>query len=374
MLKKRRSLNTDALASLSASALAAIVGLLLALIILLICDVKNAIPGFLTLITGGIREGGIKAVGDILYQAAPIMMCGAGIAIAFKANVFNIGGGGQFLLGSFVGVYCAIKWDFLPGVLRWIVPLIAAALSGALWALIPGLLKAYRNVNIIISTIMMNYLARYMVNTLIKASVFNVAKNETLPIPTEATLPRLGLDKLFPGSSANISIFIAIAICVLIYVIVNKTTFGYELKACGLNAFAGKYAGVKEKRTIVVAIMISGALIALGGALMYLAGTGKGIKVYDTQPAEGFTGISIAILANNSPLGVILSSIFISFLTIGGQYIQSYGFVKEIVNIVTSAVIYLSAFTLLLRTFFDTTARKRQAKHAHLETEKGAVK
>lgn len=374
MLKKKRSLNTDALGSLSASALAAIAGLLLALIILLICDAKNAMPGFLTLITGGIREGGVKAIGDILYQATPIMMCGAGIAVAFKANVFNIGGGGQFLLGAFVGIYGAIKWDFLPGALRWIVPLLAAALSGALWAMIPGILKAYRNVNVIISTIMMNYLARYLVNTLIKASIFNSAKNETMPIPSEAALPRIGLDKLFPGSSANIGILISIAACILIWIIVNKTTFGYEVRACGLNEYACKYAGVKEKRTVIISIMISGALIALGGALMYLAGTGKSIKVYDTQPAEGFTGISIAILANNSPLGVILSSIFISFLTIGGQYIQSYGFVKEIVNIVTSAVIYLSAFTLLLRTFFDTTARKRQAKHAHAETEKGAVK
>lgn len=185
MLKKKRRLNSDALAGLSASALAAIVGLFLALIILLVCDPKNAMPGFLTLITGGIREGGIKAVGDILYQATPIMMCGAGIAIAFKASVFNIGGGGQFLMGAFVGIYGAIKWEFLPGALRWIVPLVAAALSGALWAMVPGILKAFRNVNVIISTIMMNYLARYLINSLIKDTIFNSAKNETLPIPLE---------------------------------------------------------------------------------------------------------------------------------------------------------------------------------------------
>lgn len=373
MLKRKRSLNTDSLAALSASVLAAIVGLLLALVILLICDAKNAWPGFLTLITGGIREGGIKAIGDILYQAMPIMMCGTGLAFAFKANVFNIGGGGQFLMGSFVAIYTAIKWEFLPGVLRWIVPLIVAALSGALWALIPGLLKAYRNVNVIISTIMMNYLARYLVNSLIKASIYNVTTGQSKSIPAAAKMPTLGLDKLFPGSSANIGIFITIAVCIIIHIILNKTTFGYELKACGLNAAACKYAGIREKRTIVVSIMISGALVALGGALLYLSGSGRNIRVYDTQPTEGFTGISIAILANNSPLGVILSSLFISFLTIGGQYIQSYGFVKEIVNIVTSSVIYLSAFTLLLRVFFDSAARKRQAKLSHTESEKGVT-
>lgn len=362
MRKRKGTLNTDGLATLSASALAAVAGLLLALIILLICDAKNAWPGFLTLITGGIREGGVKAIGDILYQAMPIMMCGAGLAIAFKANVFNIGGGGQFLLGSFVAVYTAIKWDFLPGPLRWIVPLLAAAVSGALWALIPGLLKAYRNVNVIISTIMMNYLARYMVNSLIKASIYNVTTGQSKSIPAEAVMPTLGLDKIFPGSSVNIGIFITVFVCIAIHIIVNKTTFGYELRACGQNEHACKYAGIKEKRTVILSIMISGALIALGGALLYLSGSGRNIRVFDTQPSEGFTGISIAILANNSPIGVILSSLFIAFLTIGGQYIQSYGFVKDIVNIVTSAVIYLSAFSLLLRLYFDSLARKRQAK------------
>ena len=373
MLKKKRALNTGALVSLSASALAAIAGLLLALVILFVCDAKNAWPGFLTLVTGGIREGGIKAIGDILYQATPIMMCGLGIAIAFKSSVFNIGGGGQFLMGSFVAIYTAIKWDFLPGPLRWIVPLLAATLSGALWALIPGLLKAYRNVNSIISTIMMNYLARYMVNTLIKASIYNVTTGQSKSIPAAAVMPSVGLDKIFPGSGANIGIFIAIGVCVLMYIILNKTTFGYELRACGLNQYACKYAGIKEKRTIIVSLMLSGALVALGGALLYLSGTGRNIRVYDTQPTEGFTGISIAILANSSPLGVILSSLFIAFLTIGGQYIQSYGFVKDIVNIVTSAVIYLSAFALLLRVAFDTLSRKRQAKRSQSESEKGGV-
>lgn len=371
MLKKNRRLDYDSLAALSASAIAAVAGLLLALIVLLICDARNALPGFLTLITGGIRDGGAKAVGDILYQAMPLMMCGVGIAVAFKASVFNIGGGGQFLIGSFVAVYTAIKWDFLPGPLRWIVPLIAAGASGALWALLPGLLKAYRNVNIIISTIMMNYLARYMVNSLIKANIYNVTTGQSQSIPSEATLPRIGLDTLFPGSSANIGIFIAIAICILVHILINKTTFGYELKACGLNDQACKYAGVKEKRITISSIMISGALIAMGGALLYLSGAGRNIRVYDVQPTEGFTGISIAILANSSPLGVILSSLFIGFLTSGGQYIQSYGFVKDIVNIVTSAVIYLSAFTLLLRSLFDSIARKRQAKQAQTSAEKG---
>lgn len=111
-----------------------------------------------------------------------------------------------------------------------------------------------------------------------------------------------------------------------------------------MNPDACKYAGIREKRSIVMSIMLSGAIVAIGGALLYLASTGRHIRVMDTQASEGFTGIAVAVLANSHPLGVILSSLFIGFLTVGGQYIQSYGFVNEIVDIITAVVIYFAAF------------------------------
>lgn len=164
----------SSLSTLSSSILAVIAGLVVGFIVLMICDPNNGVSGFITMVTAGIGQGGMKAVGNIFYYAVPIMMTGLGISVAFKAGVFNIGGPGQFIVGAFAAIYTAIKWEWLPGALRWIVPIIMAGIAGALWALIPGLLKAYRNVNIVISTIMMNYIGMYVVNYLVKETVYNV--------------------------------------------------------------------------------------------------------------------------------------------------------------------------------------------------------
>ena len=362
MKKNRFQKYLSSLSSLSSSVLAVVAGLLVGFIVLICCDPANGLKGFGTLISAGISQGGSKAIGNVFYYAVPIMMTGLGVAVAFKAGVFNIGGPGQFIVGAFAAIFTAIKWSWLPGALHWIVPIIMAGLAGAFWALIPGLLKAYRNVNIVISTIMMNYIGMYIVNYLVKETVYNVTTGQSQNIPATAELPTLGLDEIFKGSGINIGIIIAIVIAIVIHILINKTTFGYELKACGMNPFACKYAGIKEKKNIVMSIMLSGAIIGIGGALLYLAGTGKHIRVIDAQASEGFTGIAVAVLANSSPLGVILSALFIGFLTVGGQYIQSYGFVNEIVDIITAVVIYFAAFALIVKNIFEKIAMRRYAK------------
>ncbi len=359
-MKNKKKFDITKLSSISSSFLAIVAGLVFGLLVMVICKPDKAFAGFGTMVTAGIGQGGMKAVGNIFYMATPLMMAGLGIACAFKAGVFNIGGGGQFLVGGFVAILVAIKCDFLPGALRWIVPIIMAGLAGAFWAMIPGLLKAYRKVNIVISTVMMNYIGLYLVNYFIKMFVYNSKTGQSQMVPVEGQLPTAGLEKIFTNSSINVGIFIAIAIAIVVHFLINKTTFGYELKACGMNPDACKYAGIKEKKNIVMSMMLSGALIGIGGAFMYLSG--KQIRAIDVQPTEGFTGIAIAVIAGNSPLGVILSSIFMAFITVGGQYIQSHGFVAEIVNIITAVVIYFAAFTLLVKNFFAAWARKKQAK------------
>lgn len=331
-----------------ASLIAVALGMLIGLIVLLITNPAKAFQGFLTLLTGGQPYGGIKAVGNILYQATPIMMTGLAVAFAFKAGVFNIGGAGQFIIGAFVAVFTAIKFTFLPDWLRWVVPLLCATFAGALWALLPGLLKAYLNVNVVISTIMMNYIGMFLVNHLVRSYIYDSSKGQSQNVPVVALLPRAGLDKLFPGSSLHIGFLIAVAVAILVHILLNKTSFGYGIKACGLNPDACKYAGINEKRNVVSAIMISGAIMGLGGALLYLAATGKHIVVVDQQASEGFNGIAVALLANSSPLGVILSSIFIGYISVGGSFMQRFGFVPEIVDIIIAVVIYFSAFVYLI--------------------------
>ncbi len=337
---------------LGSSLLAIAIGLLFGFFILLFANPNEALNGFVTILKGGFA-GGLQGIGNVFYYVVPIMMTGLGVAFAFRTGLFNIGGPGQFVLGGYVAILLSIKLDFLPGPLRWIVPLLGAMLAGALWAAIPGILTAYAHVNIVIGTIMMNYIGMYLANFLITRTVYNMLRNQTMDVPTAAWLPKLGLDKLFPNSNINVSILIAIAVAILIHVILNKTTFGYELKACGLNRDAGRYAGINEKRNIILSIMISGGVIGLGAGLLYLAGTGRHIYVVDVLAAEGFTGIPVALLAYSSPIGVIFSALFIAYITVAGFYMQVHGYVPEIIDIILAAIIYFSAFSLLIREWLE---------------------
>ena len=203
---------------------------------------------------------------------------------------------------------------------------------------------------IVIATIMMNYIGMYLVNYLIKiAPIYDNVKNQTRPVPAAHRLPTAGLEKLFPDSSANIGIFIVIVVAIIVFILLEKTNFGFELKACGKNRDASIGFGVDAKRMIMTAMLISGALIGLGGALLYLSSAGKYIKVEDVQAAEGMNGIPVALLAMNHPIGIIFTGIFIAYMQVSGFYMQTYGFTTEIVDIIVSVIVYFSAFSFIIR-------------------------
>lgn len=348
--------------SFLSSLMAIAVGLLVGLIILFISNPSQALLGFKAILLGGVSD--MKNVGQVLYNATPIIMTGLSVGFANKTGLFNIGGPGQFIVGAYAAIYVGVNWTFLPGALHWIVALLAALLAGALWGLLPGLLKAYRNVNEVISCIMMNYIGMYLVNLLVRSTVYNQLKNESKPVAASATLPKMGLDRIFvagaSASSVNSSIFIAILAGIVVYIIVSKTRFGYELKACGFNSDASRYAGINEKRGVVTSMMIAGALSGLGGALLYLGGAGKYISVVDTLAAEGFNGIPVALLGLNHPIGIIFAGIFIAYLTVGGFNMQLYDFVPQVIEIITAVIIYFSAFSLLLRGFLQQRRLRRE--------------
>lgn len=347
--------------SVLSSITAIVIGLLFGFVILLFSNPTQAWNGFTTILSGGFA-GGMRGVGNVFYYAVPVMMTGLGVAFAFKTGLFNIGGPGQFIVGAYLAVFVAIKADFLPGPLRWIVPLIAATLGGALWALVPGLLNAFFKVNIVIGTIMMNYIGMYLVNFLIVRTIYDSTKNTTMLVPQEAVLPTAGLDKLFPFSSINIGILIATSMVIIIHIVLNRTKFGFELKMTGSNREASKYVGLNEKKNIILAIIISGALVGLGGGLTYLAGSGKQIQVVDMLAAEGFNGIPVALLALSSPIGVFFTAIFIAYITVAGFYMQPYGFVPEIIDIIIASIIYFSAFSLIIKHFYTRFMSKKKDK------------
>lgn len=357
-------------ANATSSFLAIITGLLAGLVILMISNPAQAMNGFSTILTGGISDR--KNMGQVLYFATPIIMTGLSVGFAGRTGLFNIGASGQFIVGAYFAILVGVKCTFLPGPLHWITAVLAAAIAGAIWGSIPGLLKAFRNVNEVIACIMMNYIGMYLVNYMIANTIHDKLKNQTQRVAESANLPKMGLDQLFRTgnsvSSVNAGIVIAIVAAIVIYIILEKTTFGFELKACGFNRDAARYAGVNERRSIIASMAIAGALAGLGGALLYLAGSGKGIDVVDVLASEGFNGIPVALLALNNPIGVIFSGLLVAYLTVGGFDMQLYHFAPQVIEIIIAIIIYFSAFALLLK---EWLGQRRTAPPG--ETPAGAV-
>jgi simple sugar transport system permease protein len=297
-----------------------------------------------------------KLIGDMLFRATPLIMTGLSVAIAYKTGLFNIGAPGQYLIGTSVTIIVALSMDTkaIPVWLVWILAFIAATVAGAVWGCIPGILKAVFNVNEVITSIMTNWIAANIVTMIFNGSSFiNTTdygktgytwKLNTNGISTFT----LGLDKLFPGSSVNFGILAAIVTAVICYIIISKTIFGFELQACGSNKYAAKFAGMNEKRNIILSMAIAGALAAMGSALYYLSGD---VEFYwhtsMSLPAVGFNGIPVALLANCNPIGSIFSGLFMSYLSISGSQLSSLTpFNEYIADIIVAVIVYLSAFSM----------------------------
>ena len=368
---------SGALSSLMASLVCILVGMVIGFVVLFVLGwitmaqggasvslkdmlAKTWDSGFKPILHGGFFKTantmGMGVRTEIL-QAAPLIMTGLSVAFAFKTGLFNIGAAGQYTVGAFFALYSALMLK-----LPWWACLIIATLGGALWGAIPGIFKAYLNVNEVITAIMFNWIGLYGVNTLIYQGgvgpMFNVKTAKTLTIKQaspQSLLPSFNInvgDKPYFGKmfTPTIGIFIAIAVAVVIWVILNKTTFGYELKACGHNKDSAKYAGINEKRNIVLSMTIAGALAGLGAGLFYLSGSKEWEPLVSTAlPAVGFNGISVALLASSNPIGCIFSALFISHITVGGGVMDASVFPSEVADIISGVVIYLCAFSALFK-------------------------
>jgi len=359
------------------SVLAVLVGLAAGFVILLISNPKEAVAGFITILTGGFSD--MYNLGMVLSFATPIILTGLSVGFAMKTGLFNIGASGQFTFGMFAAILAAVQLDFLPDLLRCFAALLAGMLAGAIWGSIPGILKALRNVHEVIACIMMNYIGMYLVNYLITVSgIYDLFRNMTVRVPSEANLPFLGLNELFStttengtvrNSSVGSGILISVIVCIIIYIVLEKTKFGYELKSCGFNREAAKYAGINESRGVVLSMTISGALAGLGGATVALAGTGRGITVVDVLAGEGFQGIPIALLGLSNPLGIIFSGTLMGYFKQSGFLLQRHGFAPEVIEIIVAVIIYFSALALMLKGFISVLLRERKEKAVQVTDE-----
>ncbi|HRX08740.1 MAG TPA: ABC transporter permease [Candidatus Limiplasma sp.] len=360
-MKRRRTFNSSLLTTILSAVGAIIIGLFIGYLLLLITKPDRAWWGLQRILTIGFSDPNKFA--KVLYQAMPLICTGLSVAFAFKTGLFNIGATGQYTVGTFFGLFAGIQWQ-----LPWYLALIAAMIGGAIWGAIPGICKALFNVNEVITSIMFNWIAVFAVNMAFlnfpmlvvdfwgKSSI-----GDRTPVLADANasavLPKLGLDELMNSSLVNIGIFLAIIVAVIIWVLLQKTTFGYEIKACGYNRDASQYAGINAKRNIIYSFMISGALAGLGGGLYYLSGTGQYTFLKVLLPA-GFNGIPVALLANSHPIGVIVSALFISYIQVGGDALQP-RFVRENIDIIIGVIIYVSAFALVLKLWFEKLFVKR---------------
>lgn len=335
-----------------------LVSVLLGLIagaLLMLATGHNPATGFSFLIKGGLKNA--ERVGNTIATATPLILTGLSVAFAFQTGLFNIGAAGQMLFGGFCATAVGLSLQLPTGIL---VPLmvIAGVLGGALFAFIPGLLKAKFNVNEVVSTIMMNWIAYWIVYYAVPAYFKGNMETESKLLAEEATLRAKWLSDLFDGSYINTGIFLAVLAVILIAFILNKTTFGFELKAVGFNRHAAEYAGISVNKNIILSMMIAGALSGLAGVLQY-AGNANCIQI-GLLPSQGMDGIAVALLGANTPVGTFISALFFGLLYSGRGFMNAMAKIPpEIADTIIATIIYFAATSVLMERLFETLKRKK---------------
>ncbi len=364
MKSKKNILRTNGMQSLIASLICIILGLLLGYVVLLFINPAGAGKAIITVVKNFMMYGRasirIKYFGSTLVKTAPLLMCALSILFSYKVGLFNIGCSGQYTAGACAALFCALKlgWGWIPCLL---VAIAAGALAGAL----VGVLKSYANVNEVISGIMLNWIILYATNTIL-TGVKEVASPYTLQMSSygkKALLPSLGLSKLFSNNPyVTIAIPLSVIIAILVMVVLNKTKFGFELKATGFNKNAAKYCGMKEKRNMILSLLISGALAGLGAAFFYMTGYEQWECTTSTVPGMGFNGIAATFLGGLNPIGTIFASFFIQHITIGGAYVDKTMYCSQISDLISALIIYLCGFVLFLKLMMNKILDKIEEK------------
>ncbi|SEQ13819.1 nucleoside ABC transporter membrane protein [Treponema bryantii] len=351
--KFKTALASDTSKSILSAVICALLGILIGFIILLIINAEHAPKAISVILKNWMyyRNNGKKLyyLGQTLVKAVPLILCGIAVLFAYKSGLFNIGVAGQYCIGIGISLWTALAWH-----LPWFVCVLFAIVCAALWASIAGLLKAFCNVNEVIAGIMLNWISLYIVNVLMQNErVMNVGKSETFSIAAtspQSLLPTLGLGALFHDNEyVSIAIPLTIVVAILINILLKKTVLGYELRATGLNKHAAKYAGMKDKKNLILTMAVSGAIAGLAASLFYLTDV-QPWKTSSTVPAMGFNGIAVAFLGELNPIGVIFSGYFIQHITQGGSFIDTKYFNPQIADLISSIIIYSCAFMFLFKT------------------------
>lgn len=349
------------------SILAVILGLIAGAILMWIMG-HDPIEGYKFLFQGGLKN--IKRIGDTIATATPLILTGLSVAFAFKTGLFNIGAPGQMLIGGFCATAVGLTFD-LPRIILLPIMILAGILGGAIWAFIPGLLKAKFNVHEVVSTIMMNWIGYWIVFYGVPAYFKGeFLETESRKLAEAATLQSTWISKLFQGSFINLGVILAIISVIIIAFILNKTVLGYELKAVGFNRHAAEYAGISVNRNIILAMMIAGALAGLAGVVQY-GGNATSIQI-GVMPTQGFDGIAVALLGANTPVGVLFSALFFGVLYTGKGFMNAMTNIPpEIADTIMATIIYFAATSIVIERVLNKFRNRNKSSKYNVNSGSG---
>lgn len=371
--KKESLLRNNGFQTIIASLLCILIGLLVGYIVLLIINPAGAGKAILAIVKNFLyypsAAAATKYFGTTLVKASALLMCSLSVLFAYKVGLFNIGAAGQYVVGAGACLFFGLNFG-----MPWYVCLLAAVVMAALVGGISGALKAYFNVNEVISCIMLNWIGLYCVNMLLSQ-----VKEQSTPYTKSlastnksALIPNMGLDKLFSDNEfVTVGVLLAVIMAIVVWIVLEKTKFGYELKATGMNKHAAKYCGMREKRNIILTMMIAGGLSGFGAGIFYLTGIEQWMVQQTTVPAMGFNGIAAAFLGGLHPIGTIFASYFIQHITSGGTYVDKTMYCTQISDLISAFIIYLCGFVLFFKIWLNRFLDKRDEKLAAKEQKGG---
>ena len=366
MKEKNSLLKNPSFQAILSSLLCIVLGLLIGYIVLMIINPSGAGESIKTILlnfmTRSSNPARIKALGNTLAKTAPLLMCALSICFCYKVGLFNIGAAGQYEAGACAGLYSALVLG-----MPWYICLIISAIAGAAVGALSGFLKACRNVNEVISGIMLNWIMLYLTNTILSrgkakdpASPYTVKVSSGNP---NALLPKGILGNIFSNNNTvTIAIILSILFAILIWIILTKTKFGYELRATGYNKYAAHYAGMKEKKNIIVTLAIGGALAGVGASFLFLTGYQEWSTTQTSVPGMGFNGIAATFLGGLHPIGTIFASFFIQSITDGGALIDKSIYPSQISDLISSIIIYLCGFVLFFKYTMNNILDRNKAE------------
>lgn len=371
--EKKSLLRITGVQTLIASLVCILLGLFVGYLVLLIINPAGAWGAILAIVKNYLyyptAAAAKKYLGSTLVKTAPLLMCSLSVLFAYKVGLFNIGAAGQYVAGAGACLYFALALH-----MPWYVCVLAAILVAAIVGGISGALKAYCNVNEVISCIMLNWIGLYAVN-MILSTVKDPSSPYTIQLSSgnaKALIPTAGLDKMFSNNQyVTIAIPLSVVMAIVVWVVLEKTKFGYELKATGMNKNAAKYCGMKEKRNIILTMIIAGGLAGMGAAFFFLSGMEQWMVQATSIPGMGFNGIAAAFLGGLHPIGTVFASYFIQHITSGGAYVDKTMYCSQISDFISAIIIYLCGFVFFFKLWMNRMLDKRDEKKTQNEKKGG---